>query len=305
MLELTRVCVPLCMECDLNCRYCYRADGKRAIPPFNDLMRRYLGSLTSKQCKAVIASGGEPLLRFDRVQELFHYTPKEVHKRILTNGLNLTPEIVDYLNDNDIEVHLSHDGLWTEYLRGVDIFKDENLLSLVKQINDLKVFSVCTAKNPNPFENYLYVKNLLGGKPFRFDSQPVFLTEHFPELIDGFDYCAFSRGYMELVSRGLFEWKARYSSDNIKRRSQGFNVLPDGSVVGMNKITHTYGTVEDDWDTLVQRKEAFGDTTICEDQNCRIRESCRCMSQLAGSHACRCIRIEQDVIHFIQKRSAS
>ena len=301
MLDLSRVCVPLCMECDLSCRYCYRADGKRNIPAFNELMRSYLRSLSPLKCKAVVASGGEPLLRFDLVKELFSLTPQNVHKRIMTNGLNLTEEVLDYINKNEIEVHLSHDGACTEYLRGVDIFKDTTLLALVKQIKNLKVFSVCTAKNPNPYENYLYVKGILGGTRIRYDSQPVFLNQHFPDLVEGFDYSDFSRGYLELVSRGLLSWKASYCSDNVKRRSQGFNVLPDGSVVGMNKITHTYGTVADDWDTLLRAKKAYGDDEQCENQHCRIRQSCRCMSQLAGDHACKCIRIEQDVIHFCQR----
>lgn len=300
MIKLSRTCVPLCMECDLNCRYCYRADGKRFIPEFNQLMKNYLGQLSPEWCKAVIASGGEPLLRFDKVQELFSYVPKNIHKRIMTNGLNFTQEIIDFINQNQIEIHLSHDGRYTEYLRGYDILKDKTLLNLILQINDLKMYSVCTNKNPNPYQNYLDIKEILKDKEFRFDSQPIFLSKYFPDLIQNFDFESYSKGRMKCCTEGLFEWKIQYSSDFIKSRSNGFNVLPDGSVVGMNTITHTYGTVQDSLETLLQRKKEFGDIESCENIQCKIRTQCRLMSQLADPIACKFHRIEQDIVQFLR-----
>ena len=152
MLELGRVCVPIGLACDLDCKYCYRHMAKRRIPRLNDLMRRYLKQLDPSKTIAVVASGGEPLLYLNRVKELFSYVPDGIHLKIMSNGTHLTQEIVDWINDKDIELHFSHDGTATEYLRGVDVLKDEKLCSLIKQVNTLRVNSTICAGNEDIVE---------------------------------------------------------------------------------------------------------------------------------------------------------
>ena len=85
MLKLNRVVVPLSLDCNLHCKYCYRKAGLRDIPEFNNLMRNYLKGLQPSWCNSVTASGGEPLLHFDKVKELFSYVSPLVHKKIMTN----------------------------------------------------------------------------------------------------------------------------------------------------------------------------------------------------------------------------
>lgn len=298
MLKIPRICVPLSMDCDFNCRYCYRHAGKRDIPDFNDLMREYLRNTSPDWCRAVVASGGEPLLHMDKVYELFSYVPDNVHKKVMTNGFNLTQEFVDWANSKNVEIHISHDGRWTEYLRGYDILKDPELLDLVQQIKVLKIFSVCTNKNPNPYQNYLDVKDALKRDDFRFASQAIFEDKLFPDLVEGFDYDEYSRGYIEMVYADILHW--RWEPKGLMRRSEGFNVLPDGTVVGMSKITHTYGTILDDIETLVKRKEELGDMDVCRNMKCRVRNECFCMSQLASPHSCKAIRIQADAFAFVR-----
>lgn len=117
-LPLNRVCVPLSLDCDLNCRYCYRNAGRiPRIPEFNDLMKEFLGQLDPKKTQALVASGGEPLLHWEKVKELWSYAHPDIHKKVMTNALNLTPEIIEYLNEHDVETWVSHDGDASEYLR--------------------------------------------------------------------------------------------------------------------------------------------------------------------------------------------
>ena len=300
MLKLGRVCVPLSLDCDLSCKYCYRVAGHRDIPEFNDLMKTYLGQLSPEWCNAVVASGGEPLLHEDKVYELFSYTPKNIHKKVMTNGLNLTQEFVDYVNREDIEVHISHDGEKSKYLRGIDILLEPDILALVRQINDLKVFSVCTALNSDPLANYEYTQKLLGRTDFVYATQPVFVDEFFPELINNFDWDAYSRGYIELAMRGLFVKQGSTKGYVAKQRSEGFNVLPDASVVGMTRIDHTYGTILDTKETLVKNKIAMGDGDVCNNAKCRVRDRCKCMSQIASPHTCKGIAVTADVFAFLE-----
>lgn len=301
MLKIGRICVPLCMECDFNCRYCYRKAGKRDIPDFTDKMRNYLRNTSPEWCRAVIASGGEPLLRMDKVYELFSYVPENVHKKVMTNGFNLTQEFVDYANKHHVEVHVSHDGSQTEYLRGYDIFKDPEILDLVKQIEVLKIFSVCTNRNPNPYDIYLYEKEILGRDDFRFATQPVFEESLFMDLIKDFNYNEYSRGYIEILQAGVMHWRWE-PKHLLRRRSEGFNVLPDGTVVGMSKITHTYGTIDDDYETLTRNKIAMGDSDVCANTQCRVRDQCWCMTQLASPHTCKAIRIQADASNYVLNR---
>ena len=95
MLKLERVCVPLSLDCNLHCRYCYRDKEKL------DKIR----NLSPEWCEAVVASGGEPLMHFDKVKELFSYVPKNIHKKIMSNCTLLTQEIVDYINENEIVLY--------------------------------------------------------------------------------------------------------------------------------------------------------------------------------------------------------
>ena len=155
MLKIRRICVPLSLDCNLHCKYCYRDLEKLdSIPDFTSDMIQYLQNLNPSWCEAVIASGGEPLLHWDKVLELFSYTPKNVHKVIMTNGTLLTQDKVDYINENNIEISLSHDGKMTEFLRGIDVFNDKILLNLIKQIEILRIYAVCTVYNNDVWENF-------------------------------------------------------------------------------------------------------------------------------------------------------
>ena len=72
LLKVTRVCVPLSLDCNLHCKYCYRDKEKLdSIPAFTEDMISYLGSLKPDKCECVCASGGEPLMHWDKVKEFY------------------------------------------------------------------------------------------------------------------------------------------------------------------------------------------------------------------------------------------
>lgn len=283
MLKLNRVVVPLSLDCNLHCKYCYRKAGLREIPEFNDLMRNYLSNLQPSWCNSVTASGGEPLLHFDKVKELFSYVPPLVHKKIMTNCVELTQEMVDYFNEMNVEVCCSHDGEMTKYLRGIDILKEPDILALIKQLNNFYIFSVCTKFNNDPYLNYLNTSSYFD-KPFNYNTLFTFEDEYLPGLMDDFDFSKYVKGYMKLRQEGIIKQDA----PQLQRRKQGFNVLPDGTVVGMSKIHHTYGTIENTMEELIQKKRELGDFDVCESfKDCSCRDRCCQASQLASKSFCK------------------
>ena len=282
---LNRVCVPLSMDCDLSCRYCYRNAGRiPVVPEFNDLMREYISQLDPTKTQALVASGGEPLLHFEKVQELFSYAPKGQLKRVMTNGLNLTPDIVKFLNDGYTETLLSHDGDVTEWLRGADVFKDPDLRKLIMSIDHLTISCCCTARNPDPYKCYLETKKVLN-RPFYFHYNAVFADRYLhPELINGFDYKAFQAGSARCEMLGL-DWVNPVPHGY---RGVGVNVLPNGDLVGMAEIHHKYGTVLSTYDEVVEAKKKWGDLVACSDNSCPIVSRCKKCGQSKSEHFCEC-----------------
>lgn len=280
---LNRVCVPLSMDCDLSCRYCYRNSGRiPVVPEMNDLMREYISQLDPTKTQALVASGGEPLLHFDKVKELFSYAPKGQLKRVMTNGLNLTPEIVKFLNDGYTETLLSHDGDITEWLRGADVLRDPELKKLIMGIDHLTVSCCCTAKNPDPYQCYLQIKKTLD-RPFYFHWNAVFADKFIPkELVENFDYAALQAGAAHCIVMGL-DWQ-----NPVPRWYRGIdvNVLPNGDLVGMCEIHHKYGTVLSTYEEVIEAKKRLGDYSPCRDSQCPIYKACNGKEHTKSAHFC-------------------
>lgn len=296
--KLPRVCVPLTMDCDFKCRYCYREKGRAEVPEFNDTMRAFLAQLSPDWCEAVVAGGGEPLLYPDRIKELFSYVPLSVHKKVMTNGSNLTMELVEYFNGLDVEVALSHDGNATEELRGVDVLKDAEIREAVRAVNRLSIHSVCTALNPNPWKIFLEISCAIGCNTFNYQATPVFEDSCFADLVEGFDYGEYAEGRFNL-------WTYRRNPPQKYTvsggRGYGVNVLPDGSVVGMTRSFSRYGFVTDSLEDILKAREASGDCSACANENCDMKHICTCPPVLASNHFCFIQRINQEVKTFIQK----
>lgn len=293
-----RLCIPFGLECNFSCKYCYRDTCRKPIPtkPTKEFLS-YVQSLPN-ETYAIIASGGEPLLHLDTVKEVFEAAPRRIHRKIMTNGALLTRSIVDYINENDIEVHLSHDGEYTEYLRGFDIFENEVLLKLVKEIENLRIVSVITNKNPDVMDVYHHIKNKLK-RQFYFDPFIIDPTGFNDDLIVGFDYDAYQRSLLEyLVSKDDVptEWYQKRKPTGL-----GFNYLLDGSVVGIRTL-NKYGTVWDSLDTLKQNfyDEEKKNLAYCNNnKSCRLRNTCHLCKADSGEHLCKAEKIRQDCFNFL------
>lgn len=283
MLKIRRVCVPLGLACNLQCRYCLRDMGRSRVPRLNDLMRRYVAQLDPSETEALIVTGGEPLLYRNRMLELFEINPR-IHRKLMTNGLLLDQSIIDYCNANRIEVMLSHDGVPTEYLRGVDVLRDRRIVALLRQIEILRINAVATKLNPDCIETYRYIVDHLGREDFFMTFNPCFDTGEVKELIEGFDYAKFNRTFAELFTLIPNAWA--FNARKPGSFSLGVNVLPDGSVVSMATM-RKYGTVENSAEEIRAAVEQAGEYDRCYASRCPQELKMRCIKQLASPHFCR------------------
>lgn len=295
MLKIRRVCVPLGLNCNLHCKYCYRDLEKLdKIPDFSPDMIQYLNNLDPSWCEAVVASGGEPLLYWDKIKELFSYTPKDIHKVIMTNGTLLTQEMVNYINQNDIEVHLSHDGKMTKFLRGVDIFDDEHLLSLCRQIKTIRTFAVVTSYNNDIWENFFNTISRLRRKDIFYDTTIVGSNniESQQDLLKNFNY--------DLYFKTLTEYQCSYYyiknpykngrmlTDNPMTNHKiqgGFNVLPNGIICGMTRICSNYGSIHlNSYDKLYENIMRTEDISKCK--YCELNNFCSAKTNYISDYTC-------------------
>lgn len=113
-------------KCNMRCVYCYGKDGSYGAPISDECMSEEMLFNTIDLLMEISGDapvvnftffGGEPLLSFDLMKSGITYArrrAKEYNKEILlnfiTNGILLSPEVIQYFIDNDIYVAMSVDG---------------------------------------------------------------------------------------------------------------------------------------------------------------------------------------------------
>jgi len=118
------ICLHMAHDCNLRCGYCFADSG--AYGGERSLMSLEVGKAAldfliqaskHRQHIEVDFFGGEPLLNFDVCKELVAYGKEQgkLHNKIFkftltTNGVLLTKEVQDFLNEEDISAVLSLDG---------------------------------------------------------------------------------------------------------------------------------------------------------------------------------------------------
>lgn len=291
-----RICIPFGINCNFSCAYCYRDRNRALIPvvPSNNFLS-YIKNL-SDNTYAIIASGGEPLLYWKIIKKIFELAPSCIHKKIMTNGSLLNEQLVNYFNIHNIEISLSHDGIYTEKLRGQDILKNEKILNLVKKIKNLHIVPVITNRNEDVLKIYNYLQQVLD-RSFYFTPSPIIPTGYNTNLITNFDYDTFERTLIELNNIKISTPSEWYRKPN---SGMGINILLDGSIIGQNTL-NKYGTVWDTKDTIVKNFNIKEKENIsyCKNSICRIRDICDMNKTNSCKHMCKIRKIQVDVANFI------
>lgn len=150
------LCLNIAHDCNLACKYCFASQGdyggvKRELMSF-DVAKRAVDFLISmsgpRQHCEIDFFGGEPLLNWDVVKQTVEYIEsiQAQHNKIFkltltTNGVLLTQDRIDYVNEHNMSLVLSIDGREEVHNRmrpsagGTDTYKTvaKNLVNAVKQ----------------------------------------------------------------------------------------------------------------------------------------------------------------------------
>ncbi|MBM7561622.1 thioether cross-link-forming SCIFF peptide maturase [Fusibacter tunisiensis] len=118
------MCLHIAHDCNLRCAYCFASQGDfqgtRSMMSY-EVGKKALDMLVAnsgnRRNLEVDFFGGEPLMNFEVVKQLVSYgrSLEKTHNKnfrftLTTNGVLLSDEIIDYLNDNMYNVVLSLDG---------------------------------------------------------------------------------------------------------------------------------------------------------------------------------------------------
>ncbi len=150
------LCLNIAHDCNLACKYCFASQGdyggvKRELMPF-EVAKKAVDLLIAnsgpRQHLEIDFFGGEPLLNWDVVKQVVDYVETEgpAHGKIFkltltTNGLLLSQDKIDYVNEHNISLVLSIDGRESVHnamrpsAGGQDTFTpiSRNLVNAVKQ----------------------------------------------------------------------------------------------------------------------------------------------------------------------------
>ena len=116
--RINKVDVVLTAGCNLRCSYCYQNDKKARRMKWETLRASADLVLRSERPQvSLLFVGGEPLLEFPLIRQAVEYVEerrqpgKHIQYEIITNGVLVRDEHIDFFVDHDFEVQLSFDGI--------------------------------------------------------------------------------------------------------------------------------------------------------------------------------------------------
>lgn len=247
----------------------------------------------------------------EKLLELFSYAPKGIHGKIMTNGCYLTQPLIDLINNDEFELHLSHDGINTALSRGVDVLEDKNIANLVRQAKILRVNSVVTNLNPDPIANYERIIDLLGRDDFHYTSNIAYDVGD-KSIIEGFDYEKYAERWHELNDRTKEErdsWvynlrpvtnSGGFFPSHSKLRG-GLNVLLDGTMCDMSQMVEC-GDIFTPIKKVMYNLVNGGVYDYCLDKDCPVADMCWADAATASEHFC---KAQEAIIKFYDKNRKS
>jgi len=113
-----KVVLHLTTSCNLRCKYCYAPHAKRATMSIETARKAIdLAVAEGRRSACVSYFGGEPLLKFEMIEELTRYAHEagrragaRMHFRLSTNGTLFDEEILSFCRDHNVLFAISLDG---------------------------------------------------------------------------------------------------------------------------------------------------------------------------------------------------
>lgn len=174
---LRKVHLLLGPECNMRCRHCHQSPEKEVVYPCGDslsddvlsFLDRYIAYSQDRDVLEGIPEhdryftvefyGGEPLLHWGLIRDtVVRYTEKfgllgsrSFRFSLVTNGLGLTEEIVDFVNRYGIDFSLSYDAPYPFAVRG---YVSDRICSLANRVENLTIICSGCAYNCDPVLAY-------------------------------------------------------------------------------------------------------------------------------------------------------
>lgn len=298
-------------DCNFNCKYCLQDDGFThqnkdiAKPELSEKLLRFLDNYQYERTK-IMLWGGEPLLYFGSIKKLVNRYDKKFDWGTITNGSLLKQEIIDFFDEHNISLTVSHDGEATEYTRGMDVLKNDRIKNLIQSCKNFTGFSsVYSSANDNYRKLFQYFasqgfeKNNSGVDLIynTGDTKALFeLTnideeryrQTLRELFYGYEQQEFHNDSSYFKEWNIVKGMLHALKDSIETKGKSefncscssctdmLNIDYNGDVYICHNSTYKIGTVEDDYKRIYEKyieylKERF--TPKCKD--CSISEICQ------------------------------
>jgi len=189
--------IALTEGCNLNCAYCnVNKQSKESIDPelFLEYYRQVRAENPNERIK-IDFYGGEPLIYFDKIKHVIEGIEDDNLQYFMpTNGLLLTESMLEYLNNHEVEISLSYDGLWQDAnrpqatgLRPSSLpYKEKR--DFFRTIPNFKIHSMIYPGNYNLLENHLYLSEYGANPHFTLiEDIGVWDTESTNKIIQSID----------------------------------------------------------------------------------------------------------------------
>lgn len=290
--RIGRVFLKFGAACNFRCRHCIQEPSaeSKAEPVVSEKVYKYIERLASARPPErgrlnVMLWGGEPLMYWNAIKAVVERLGDAVGYSMTSNGALLTDDKVEYMNERGIHYTLSNDGAQTARVRGVNVLEDEAVRRRFLRLNSRAIDAVIHAYNQDYQALIGYVQRKAPGT--HLFTEPLSCTWDMPEDIYAFDagkYRASLRKMCEQAKADLIAGKrsfaealaaasARRVMDKIYEECQGVFLPADpwpacgqvrnvmnldcaGNVYACHNIDEKIGTIDDDYDTLVERYDA-------------------------------------------------
>ena len=227
--EVKALCLHICHDCNLRCRYCFADEGayhsRREFMSLETAKKAIDFLIENSGNRRILETdffGGEPLLNFDVVKETVYYAKEQAAKRgkkflftLTTNGLLLKDDIADFLNREMENVVLSLDGRKevhdavrkTANGKGSFDLVIENLKNFVRIRGDKHYYvrGTFTAKNLDFSKDVLFLADngfdSISMEPVVTDIPDLAITKEMLSRI-GQEYDALCDAYLEYMAKG-------------------------------------------------------------------------------------------------------
>ncbi len=222
--KLPRLALEVTGDCNLNCSFCsseniiYRSCGCKKWESFDVLTLNDYYSIINESIlfgvKQIVFTGGEPLLKWDLVNELINYIKninKDIDIRIQTNGTLITSEIAEVLKYNHIHVllqvlgndkfayckHCGDGNLYAKVKNSVNLLKEFKISTTIKILvtkenenNIPKIEKYYSSLFTHVVKNYLFPPNEFQSKKFYNESVNC---DNFEYPVDIYNYQLFEK----------------------------------------------------------------------------------------------------------------